>query len=71
MKLILFLQIGVGAVLALIVITQLIVPALRGTKLFPILRREGRLYQRMEAARQRKRDRKIQRDTEDIERKIK
>lgn len=43
----------------LIMITQVILPALRGTQLFPALRREGRIRQWVAARRQLARERAL------------
>lgn len=71
MKLVLLFQVVASILLAVLVATQLIMPAIRGTKLFPMLRREGKLLKEVEDAKQEEREQKIERKLNKIKDKIK
>jgi hypothetical protein len=54
------------ALILIILVTQIIFPFIRGTKIFPIFRKEAVLIGKLEEAKQRKVEREIKKEIEKV-----
>ncbi|MCC6934772.1 MAG: hypothetical protein IT406_03755 [Candidatus Yanofskybacteria bacterium] len=64
-------ELAIGVTIAVVTVTQIVAPLWRGTKLFPVFRRQGVLESALDQARQAKTESELERELRETQNSIK